>query len=125
VQLPRDSDVFKFCYKGESTLNSIQLGQFSHFQRKENALVYIGTPGDKCGETNYRLEMEFECDQTLEKRSFIIPSFTLGDGNCSVHGVFRLRDACKISWLNPNPKGIHPIRCVSKAVYDAGIAAVP
>jgi hypothetical protein len=125
IQFRRDQDNFLFCYKGNSTLNSIDIGSFSHFQRMGDSLYYIGNPGTRCGNGTYTLNVSLECDATLSKFSFTIPSFTLDEAKCAVQSVFRMREACKIAWLNPSKKGVHEIKCVAKAVYDAGIAAVP
>jgi hypothetical protein len=124
VQFRRDQDVFLICYKTNSSLNTAKIGQFSHWQRLGDRLYYITGPGDPCGEGSYSLNVSIECDQTLEKFSFNIPSFTFDSTKCGIKSVLRLRDACKIPFLNPIKKGVHPIRCVSKEVYDAGIAAL-
>jgi hypothetical protein len=125
VRFQRDLNVFLLCYRQNSTLNSRSLGTFSHFERIGNSLYSVGGPGAPYRNGASSLNVSLECDQTISKSAFMIPSFTLDKAKCAVKSVLLSRGACKIRWLNPSKKEVHEIRCIPKAVHDATIATLP
>ena len=105
-----------FCFKGKSYFNQVFLGEFSHFELKDNFLYYHTKEGDLCeNNMTWNLRAQIECDPTVPLGTVSISSFW-NMSSCTIGAALKSREACAIPELNTQEHRL--IKCISKQLYQ-------